>query len=338
MDSAGPPTPDRILGDLWAFRRSAALKAAIELDLFSKIAEGAGTVEAIASACGASTHGTRILCDFLTIGGHLLKEGSCYRLPPESASFLDRRSPAYIGTASTFIVAPEMAAYMLNESKSFVVKGGTTFRAGTSVKPENPIWVEFARYMAPLVAPLTVALAEVLQVAVAGPLDVLDIAAGHGLFGIAIATRNPKARITAVDWSAVLEVAAENASKAGVAERIQKLPGSAFEVDLGTGRDLALVTNFVHHFSRSQSIQFLRRLHNALKPGDRVAVLDFMPNPDRITPPIAASFAFTMLAMTEEGDAYTTEEHQAMLEEAGFRGPRIRELGVSEHRVAIAEA
>lgn len=338
MNSAGQLTPDRILGDLWAFRRSAALKAAIELDLFSKIAEGADTVEAIARARRASTHGIRILCDFLTIGGHLLKEGSSYRLPPESALFLDRRSPAYLGTASTFLVAPEMAAYILNEAKSFVVKGGTTFKGGNSVQPENPIWVEFARSMAPLVTPLTLALAETLEVAAAGPLDVLDIAAGHGLFGIAIATRNPKARITAVDWSAVLEVAAENAGKAGVAERFQKLSGSAFDVDLGTGRDLALVTNFVHHFSRAQSVQFLRRLHGALKPGGRVAVLDFMPNPDRITPPIAASFAFTMLAMTEEGDAYTTEEHQAMLEEAGFHRPRIRELGTSERRIAIAEA
>ena len=125
-------------------------------------------------------------------------------------------------------------------------------QAGTSVKPENPIWVDFARYMAPLVAPLAAALADVLEVAGASPLDVLDVAAGHGLFGIAIATRNPKARITAVDWPAVLEVAAENASKAGVAKRVQKLPGSAFEVDLGTGRDLALVTNFVHHFSRAK--------------------------------------------------------------------------------------
>ena len=223
MISAGQPTPDRILGDLWAFRRTAALKAAIELDLFSKITEGADTVEAIAKSCAASTHGTRILCDFLTISGHLLKEGSSYRLPPESAHFLDRRSPAYLGTASTFIVAPEMAAYVLNEAKSFVVKGGTTFKGGNSVQPENPIWVEFARQMAPLVAPLTVALADALEVAAAGPLDVLDIAAGHGLFGIAIATRNPRARITAVDWAAVLEVAVENAAKAGVAERIPAL-------------------------------------------------------------------------------------------------------------------
>ena len=75
---------------------------------------------------------------------------------------------------------------------------------------------------------------------------VLDIAAGHGLFGIEIAKANPKAEIVALDWENVLTVAKENAAAAGVSDRYQTIVGSAFDVD--RNYDLGLLTNFLHHF------------------------------------------------------------------------------------------
>ncbi len=60
------------------------------------------------------------------------------------------------------------------------------------------------------------------------PLKVLDIAAGHGVFGISIATRHPRAEIVSLDWPAVLDVASQNAREAGVADRLSLLPGDAY--------------------------------------------------------------------------------------------------------------
>jgi 2-polyprenyl-3-methyl-5-hydroxy-6-metoxy-1,4-benzoquinol methylase len=161
---------------------------------------------------------------------------------------------------------------------------------------------------------------------------VIDIAAGHGIFGIAIARRNPEAQIYAVDWPKVLEVALQNAEEAGVAARYHTLPGSAFETQLGHDYDLALITNFLHHFDPPTCTSFLRKVHTALKPGGRAAILEFVPNPDRITPPTAAAFSLIMLASTPSGDAYTFPELESMAKSAGFSrvAPSPAEVGVEQ--------
>jgi ubiquinone/menaquinone biosynthesis C-methylase UbiE len=151
------------------------------------------------------------------------------------------------------------------------------------------------------------------------PIKILDIAAGHGIFGIVIAQRNPRAEVVAQDWPAVLEVATENAKKMGVGDRHRKLPGDAFTVDYGDGYDVALVTNFIHHFDHETSVRLFKKIAAALKPGGRVVVLEFVPNEDRISPAIPAGFSLTMLAGTPSGDAYTLAEIEKMLSEGGFR-------------------
>jgi len=147
---------------------------------------------------------------------------------------------------------------------------------------------------------------------------VLDIAAGHGLFGIAIARQNPNATIVAADWVNVLEVAKGDAAKAGVSSRYTTLPGSAFEIDFGTGYDIVLLTNFLHHFDPATCEKLLRKVHAALKPGGRAVTLEFVPNEDRVSPPTAAAFSMVMLGTTESGDAYTFSEYDRMFQNTGF--------------------
>jgi ubiquinone/menaquinone biosynthesis C-methylase UbiE len=127
-----------------------------------------------------------------------------------------------------------------------------------------------------------------------GPVRVLDIAAGHGLFGIAVARQAPDAIVVAQDWAAVLEVAKANAQKAGVADRIELLPGSAFDVNFGGPYDAVLLTNFLHHFDFPTCVTLLKKIRAAMRPGGRLVTLEFVPNDDRVTPPVAAGFALTM--------------------------------------------
>ena len=154
----------------------------------------------------------------------------------------------------------------------------------------------------------------------------LDIAAGHGIFGITIAQRNPQATVVAVDWPRVLTVATENAVALGVAARHTTVPGDAFTVDWGTGYDVALVTNFLHHFDIATCTAFLGKVHNALNKGGRVVVLEFVPNEDRVSPSFPAAFALSMLAETGSGDAYTMAELKSMSEAAGFHGVTRHDL------------
>lgn len=315
-----PPSPLLFFGTANAYQRTQALKAAIELDLFTAIGaageQGAGVAE-IAARISASEKGTRVLSDFLTIMGFLTKKDDRYRLTPDSAMFLDKRSPAYLGGALTFLNS-RMLTQHFDDLAATVRKGGTVTSEHGTVGHEDPIWIDFARGMAPLTFMPAQFIAEKLGAKGSTPMKVLDIAAGHGVFGVTIAQHNPKAEITAVDWGSVLQVARENAQKAGVESRWRDVPGSAFEVDFGTGYDVALLTNFLHHFDVPTCEKLLRKVHAALKPGGRAVTLEFVPNDDRVTPPEASMFAMIMLASTPSGDAYTFRELESMARNAGF--------------------
>jgi 2-polyprenyl-3-methyl-5-hydroxy-6-metoxy-1,4-benzoquinol methylase len=167
---------------------------------------------------------------------------------------------------------------------------------------------------------------------------VLDIAAGHGLFGIEIAKQNPQAHVTGLDWAPVLRVALKNAEKAGVQDRYDMLPGSAFDVEFGGPYDAVLLTNFLHHFDKPTNVGLLKKVRGALKPGGRAATLEFVPNPDRVSPPMPAAFAMTMLTTTTDGDAYTFAELAAMYSDAGFKGITEHPIPMSPHTVVMGTA
>lgn len=325
------PSPQLVFDTINAYQRTEALKAAIDLDLFSEIGKGASTAEVLAERLKASERGIRILCDYLVTSGFLTKAGQSYGLTPDTATFLDRNSPAYIGSVTRFLAAPALTS-AFSDVVGAVRKGGTVMSEGGTVEVENPLWIEFARGMAPLIAPATQFIAELAGPS-DGPVKVLDIAAGHGLFGIQIAQRNPQAEIFAVDWPGVLEVARENARAAGVGERHHLRSGSAFEVDYGEDYDVALLTNFFHHFDVPTCTRLMRKVHRALKDGGRALTLEFVPNEDRVTPPEVASFSFVMLCSTPAGDAYTFSQYEAMFRETGFAKNELHPtpVGIPQH-------
>lgn len=331
------PNPAIIFDILLAHQRSAALRTAIELDVFRAVGEGPADAATLAKRCSTSQRGMRILCDFLTIIGLLAKRDGIYSHSPTSALFLDPRSPASLHSMARFMGLAEMKASY--DQLTEVVRNGRTLLPGEgSVEPDNPIWVDFAHSMAPMMAPLAAPLGGIVLQGRTGSMRVLDIAAGHGLFGIEIAKQNPQAQIVALDWARVLDVAHENARKAGVAERFERLPGSAFELDYGGPYDAVLLTNFLHHFDVPTCIGLLRKVRAALQPGGISATLEFVPNEDRVSPPMAAGFSLTMLISTAAGDAYTFRELKAMHEEAGFHQVQAHPVPNSPHTVVTGIA
>jgi SAM-dependent methyltransferase len=333
----GPLTPAVVFEMLQAHQRTAALKAAIDLDLFTAVGDGPGDVASIARHCNASERGIRILCDFLTINGVLVKENGRYRHSAASAAFLDPRSPASLASVAQFLANPQMRGVYDNLAE--IVRNGRTSLPGDgTVEPENPVWVQFAETMAPMMAPMAAPLGAVVLDGHNGPMHVLDIAAGHGLFGIEIAKQNPQAHVTGLDWAPVLRVALDNARKAGVHERYNMLPGSAFEVDYGGPYDAVLLTNFLHHFDKPTCVGLLKKVRGSLKPGGRVATLEFVPNEDRVSPPMPAGFSLTMLTSTVAGDAYTLSDLSAMYADAGFSNTKAHPIPMSPHTVVTGHA
>ena len=207
-----------------------------------------------------------------------------------------------------------MMSLFLHDPAAIVRNGGSIGLANNA--PDHPIWEKFARAMGPSRVPLANKVAS--ELAAPPPHRVLDIAAGHGMFGIAIARAVSGVQITAVDWQAVLVVARENAEAAGVSARYHTLAGSAFDADWGTGFDLVLLANFLHQLDRDACITLLRKARQSLSAGGRVVAVEFVPNEDRVSPRFPVMFAFQMLGSTPQGDAYTAGEFENMGHAAGF--------------------
>jgi ubiquinone/menaquinone biosynthesis C-methylase UbiE len=317
------PSPAAIVDAAFAFQQTFALKAGVDCDVFTAIGEGQTTVTEIAKARNISEKGARVLCDYLTTLGFLKKNGNAYSLAPDAAMFLDKRSPAYMGAALEFLAAPQVIE--LTQHATDVVRAGTTGNAAT-MEPDHEVWPVFARAMASFMALPAMLAAQVVPGQSDADIKVLDIAAGHGEFGFAVARRFPKSWIVAVDSPAVLAVAEKRAQEAGLADRFVQMPGDAFQIEVGRDYDAVLIPNFLHHFDEKTNVGFLRKMAAAVKPGGHVIIVEFVPNEDRVTPPMPARFALTMLTNTEHGDAYTLAEFTRMLEAAGFTVSESRPL------------
>jgi precorrin-6B methylase 2 len=337
MSAQAPqPSPELFFETLNAYQRTAAIKAALELEVFTALGEGKQTAQEIAARCQTSERGMRILCDYLVILGFLTKADGSYGLTQDSAIFLDRRSPAYMGGVTEFLLSP-MLMRGVDDLAAAVRKGGTVMEEDGTLAPENPIWVKFARAMVPMMAMPAQAIAKIINDGGSQlKLKVLDIAAGHGIFGISIAQQNPNASVTALDWPNVLEVAKENAQQAGVSDRYNTIEGSAFDVEYGSGYDIVLLTNFLHHFDVPTCESLLRKVHAALAEGGRALTLEFVPNEDRVSPPIPASFSMMMLSGTPSGDAYTFSELERMFKNAGFTHTELHQLPATPEQLIVA--
>jgi len=329
------PSPEHFFETANAYQRSAALKAAVELDIFTAIGEGRADAASVAAACGASERGVRILCDYLVVIGFLTKEGGRYGLTRDSAVFLDRRSPAYMGGTLEFLLSPTLMSGF-EDLAAAVRRGGTVVPDGGTVSEENPVWVKFARAMAPMMVPAALEIARLAGGPAGRRLKVLDIAAGHGVFGVTIARQNPSAEVVALDWPAVLEVARENAEAAGVSDRWSAIEGDAFAADFGSGYDVILLTNFLHHFDPPTCETLLRKVRAALADGGVAVTLEFVPNEDRVSPPIPAAFSLMMLGGTPGGDAYTYPELERMFSNAGFSRSELHRLPASPQTLVVS--
>lgn len=332
-----PATPELYFDMVNGHQSTAALRAAIDLDLFRFIGDGPGDTASLARQCSASERGIRILCDFLTIKGMLVKEDGRYRHSSTSGAFLDPRSPACLASTAQFLLSTNMLEPYARLT-DIVRTGHTSLPGDGSVEPDNPVWVEFAKSMVPMVAANVGPLAALATEGSTSPMQVLDIAAGHGMFGIEVAKLNPNAHITGLDWAPVLQVALDNARKAGVQDRYEMHPGSAFDTDFAGPYDIVLLTNFLHHFDHSTCVTLLKKVRAALKPGGRALTLEFVPNDDRVSPPMPAAFSMIMLTTTPSGDAYTFKQLAAMYTEAGFTNITSHPIPRSPETVVIGHA
>jgi len=239
-----------------------------------------------------------------------------YSLAADTSAFLVSSKPGYHGGIVSHLAKDLIPNWL---SLSEIVRTGKPSAEVNQQEGGAEFFEHFVESLFPMGYPAGTALAGSLGVAESSqPIKVLDIAAGSGVWGIALAQASPNVTITAVDWPNVLGVTRRVAERLGLGDRLTGIPGDIQEVDLGSGYNIATLGHILHSEGEARSRRLLRRVFDALAPGGTIAIAEFMVNEERTGPPVSLIFASNMLVNTDDGDTFTLTEMTAWLAEAGF--------------------
>jgi ubiquinone/menaquinone biosynthesis C-methylase UbiE len=251
----------------------------------------------------------------------MARDGDRYKLTRESATFLVSSKPAYHGAFFRHVSTQLIPQWLALDK---IVRTGKSAASVNSEKKGAKFFGEFVESIFPLSYAAARALGEHLKISKAKmPVSVLDLAAGSGVWGIALAEQSPQVRVSAVDWPSVLAVTQRMARRHAVADQLTTIPGDVLKARLGKNHQMATLGHILHSEGRARSRKLLKRTFDALAPGGTIAIMEFLVNKDRTDPLVGLLFAVNMLVNTEEGDAFSFEEISGWLREAGFTKPRL---------------
>lgn len=326
MTNAGTAavTPERIMQLAWGYVPPLVLEAAIRHRVFDLLDGGPKTVRELHEATGSSERGLRSIANVLVGLNFLAKdENECYSLTPESAAFLVSTKPSFQGGLLRHTSTQLLPKWLkLND----IVATGKPIEAVNQEADGTGFFQKLVGDIFPMSYPAAQTLAGHLRLnGAAGQVSVLDLAAGSGVWGIALAQSSEGVRVTAVDWPDVLPVTRDTVARFGLSERFSFQEGDLLEADFGSGYRVATLGHILHSEGESRSRKLLAKTFQALAPGGTIAIAEFLVNQDRRGPVNGLFFAVNMLVNTDNGDTYSFEEISEWLKEAGFVNPRLLE-------------
>lgn len=315
-------TPGRILDLSWGIARTGTLTAALDLDVFSHVAEGARTAQEVADRCGADPSASATLLACLASLG-LLETAAAnppgYTLAPDAAVFLVKGSPRYLGDlrhmhhAINFRLWPRLA---------------DTVKAGAATEDlfandGSEIWTRVTPYLDQLADANAAWLTGHLAATLPAGARVLDVGCGSGAYSRLLARTSPAVHVTALDREEVIDRALGLAAHAGLDGQIDGRGGDLRSANWGTDHDLILFSNLLHGYDEAASIELLDRARRCLRPGGRIVIFEIVPDPERpLAKPEAAFFSLQML-MTSSGTAYSVDDYRRQLRAAGLTAPTV---------------
>jgi ubiquinone/menaquinone biosynthesis C-methylase UbiE len=318
---AAPVTPERIMQFAWGYVPPLLLEAAIRHRIFDLLDAGPKTVLQIKKETGASERGLSAVMNALVGLDFLAKDKQGYfSLTPESSTFLVSSKPGFIGGMIRH-GSEQLIPKWLKLNK--IVMTGEPDAAVNKEALGGDFFQHFVNDIFPLSYPAAQVLSRHYNSNGAVPAArVLDLAAGSGVWGIAMAQASEKVSVTAVDWPEVIPVTRQTVTRFGLADRFSFVEGDLLQVDFGSGHNLATLGHILHSEGKERSQALLKKTFQALASGGTISIAEFLVNADRTGPLNALFFAVNMLVNTESGDTYSFEEISSWLEDAGFTDAR----------------
>ena len=314
-------TPERILQFAWGYAAPLIIETAIRNRIFDELASGPKDLTELHASTGASIRGITAIGNAL-VGLNLLQKDPAgrYALTPESAAFLVRSKPGFMGGMILHTSGQLIPKWLhLNE----VVQTGAPVRAVNQQGTGSAFFEEFVIDIFPISYPAAEALAAHLGLAAATePVSVLDLAAGSGVWGIALAQSSPQVRVTALDWPGVLPTTQKTVASFGLSGQYKFSPGDLLEADFGSGYQIATLGQILHSEGEKRSRELLAKTYKALDSGATIAIQEFLVNEERTGPLNGLLFAVNMLVNTDDGNTFSFEEISSWLREPGFVNPR----------------
>ena len=316
-------TPERLMELSFAYAPPLIISAGVSNKVFDSLEGGAKTPGQVAEETGASARALGILMNAL-VGLGLLKKDrqGKYSLTPESAAFLLSKKP---GTHAGFFgtIAPQLISRWLRLSD--IVREGRPAVAVNQETEGTEFFSQLVENIIPMSYPPAQKLGDHLKLAKAkNEIHVLDLGAGSGIWGIALAQKSPRVQVTAVDWAGMIPTTKRITQKFGVADRFNYVEGDMLEANFGSGYDIAILGHILHSEGEDRSRRLLKKIFRALKSGGTIAIAEWLVNDDRTKPLPSLMFAVQMLVNTEKGDTFSFNQIKNWLEEAGFK--KVRKL------------
>lgn len=305
------------------FIESRLMLTAAELDLFTLLAGNWLTVEQLAEPRGWDPRALRILLDALVAIGLLVKRAGTYSTTTLSHEFLSRD-----GAMTILDSALHGAELWHNWSQltSRVVGKGTPPK-------RDPVraFIGTMHLLSPRIAP---GIAALVRPELARRF--LDVGGGSGAYTMAFLTRDRTLEATLLDLPEVLPICREHLIEGDFADQVRLVPGDLTKDPLPGEQGMVFLSAVIHMLAMGQVKDLFERCFQALVPGGRVVIRDYVMSPDRLQPRAGALFAANMLASTEGGDTYTFVEIRDALAQSGFVDVRLLQDG--ERMNAVLEA
>jgi SAM-dependent methyltransferase len=323
------PNPEKILQTGLGFWPSKTLLSAVELGVFTELASGPADLDTLRSRLGLHPRAAADFFDSLVALGFLQREDGQYTNTEETALFLDRSKPTYVGGIL------EMANLRLFDAWSRLSTGLRTgepqneLRLGGKESPFAVIYADPNRLKSFLSAMTGISHGANIEIAKKVPWKhyktFADLGTAQGDLAVQIALANPQLTGFGYDLSPVQPIFEEYAAHNGIADRLRFQTGDFFR-DALPQVDVLTMGHILHDWNLEEKKALIRKAYDAIRPGGALVVYDSIIDDDRSKNAFGLLMSLNMLIETPGGFDYTAADCCRWLQDAGFVKTQVEHL------------